>query len=189
MTPYSHCEWVKGIFTTAHHNSDVNNWYITKLTHMRCTEYQLQLLGSWLLANTNLSRCSLLQVARVVIHSFNMKEQLCLKLHMCVSSEQLNSGHGYVWLVHLKLTQGTFPRLCQEPLCTTCYFSPNTNFMKLSPSWEAASCAAIQKFPVFYGTKVSLPFSRSYPETDQSSPFYLSKIHFNIIYSPMSWSF
>jgi hypothetical protein len=51
-----------------------------------------------------------------------------------------------------------------------------TNFMELSPSWEAASCAAIQELPnIVWQPEGSLPCSQEpstcpYPESDQSSP-------------------
>jgi hypothetical protein len=51
-----------------------------------------------------------------------------------------------------------------------------TNSMELSPSWEAASCAATQEFSnILCNQKVNLPCSPStapYPEPDQSSPYH-----------------
>jgi hypothetical protein len=60
--------------------------------------------------------------------------------------------------------------------------------MKLSPSWEAASCAAIQKFTQYFmEPEGSLscsqePSTGQYPEPHRSSPYnpILSKIRFNI---------
>jgi hypothetical protein len=52
-----------------------------------------------------------------------------------------------------------------------------TNSTELSPSWEAASCAATQEFPKhFMEPEGSLPCSQGistgpYPEPDQSSPY------------------
>jgi hypothetical protein len=53
-----------------------------------------------------------------------------------------------------------------------------TNFMELSPSLEAASCAATQEvLSNFMESEGSLPssqepFTSPYPETDQSSPYH-----------------
>jgi hypothetical protein len=68
---------------------------------------------------------------------------------------------------------------------------------ELSPSWDAANCAATQETPSnFKEPETSSPCSQEpstgpYPEPDRSSPyipFYISKIYFNIVYSPTSWS-
>jgi hypothetical protein len=71
-----------------------------------------------------------------------------------------------------------------------------TNFTEPSPSWEAANCAATQELPsILWNPEVHYPFHKSpftgpYPEPDQCSPYHpiLSKIHFNIIHPPTSWS-
>jgi hypothetical protein len=69
--------------------------------------------------------------------------------------------------------------------------------MELSPSSDAASCAAIQKFPQILWNlkfhyrihKISPP-TGPYPEPDQSSSYHtvLFQIHWNIIQSPTPWS-
>jgi hypothetical protein len=69
---------------------------------------------------------------------------------------------------------------------------------ELSPSWEAANCAAIQEIPSnFKEPKGSPPCSQEpstgpYPDPVQSSPYHpilsLFKIHFNIVHPPTSWS-
>jgi hypothetical protein len=53
----------------------------------------------------------------------------------------------------------------------------------------------LKNFPAIYRTQVSLscaqePSTGSYPEPDQSNPHHpiLSKIHFNIVHPPTSWS-
>jgi hypothetical protein len=69
--------------------------------------------------------------------------------------------------------------------------------MLLSPSWEAASCAATQELPsILWNQKVHLRVHKS-PQLililNQISQFHadpscLSKIHFNIIHPPTSCS-
>jgi hypothetical protein len=75
------------------------------------------------------------------------------------------------------------------------------SLVELSPSWEAANCAATQEIlsslwnpKVHYRVHKSpplVPILSPYPEPDQSVhtiPSYLSKIHFNIVHPPMSRS-
>jgi hypothetical protein len=68
--------------------------------------------------------------------------------------------------------------------------------MKLSPSWEAMSCAATKnlssilwKPKIYYRISKSLPLV---PNLGQTNPvhailYYLSNIHLNIIESPIAW--
>jgi hypothetical protein len=70
--------------------------------------------------------------------------------------------------------------------------------MELSPSREAANCADTQEYPnilwnpkVHYRTHKSRPLVPILSQIDPilTIPSYLSKIHFNIVHPPMSWSF
>jgi hypothetical protein len=64
--------------------------------------------------------------------------------------------------------------------------------MELSPSWEAENCAATQELPsVLWNPKFITPFTRALHWSlswARSIPSYLSKIHFNIVHLPTSWS-
>jgi hypothetical protein len=71
-----------------------------------------------------------------------------------------------------------------------------TDFMELSPSWEAASCATIQELPsILWNPKVHYRVHKIPPLVPifsqiilvQTTPSYRSKVHFNIIHPPMSW--
>jgi hypothetical protein len=71
-----------------------------------------------------------------------------------------------------------------------------TNSTELSPSWEAASSAAIQELlnilwnsTAHYHVPKILPLGPILNQINpvQTTPFYLSKIRFNIIHPPTSW--
>jgi hypothetical protein len=70
--------------------------------------------------------------------------------------------------------------------------------MKLRASWEAANCAATQELPsVLWNPKVHYRPHKSPPlvpflsqiDPIPTIPSYLSKINFNIVHPPTSWSF
>jgi hypothetical protein len=64
---------------------------------------------------------------------------------------------------------------------------------ELSPSWEAANCAATQELPsILWNSKVHhrVPMVPILSQINpvHTIPSYLSKIHFNIAHPPTSWS-
>jgi hypothetical protein len=71
------------------------------------------------------------------------------------------------------------------------------SLIELRPSWEAANCAATQELPrvlwnpkVYYRLHKSPPLVPILSQIDPIPPIpsYLSKIHFNIVHPPTSWS-
>jgi hypothetical protein len=81
---------------------------------------------------------------------------------------------------------------------TSCSFvAKQTNFMELSPSQEATSWASTQEIPnILWNPKVHYRVHKSPPlvsilsqiNSAYATPSFLSKIYFNIIHSPTSWS-
>jgi hypothetical protein len=77
------------------------------------------------------------------------------------------------------------------------YHSLTHSLMELSLFWEAANCAATQEFlSVLWNPKVHYRVQKSPPlvpilsqiDLIHNIPSYLSKIHFNIVRPPTSWS-
>jgi hypothetical protein len=71
------------------------------------------------------------------------------------------------------------------------------SLMELSPSWEAANCAATQELPsilwnakVHYRVYISPPLIPIPTQINpiRTIPSYIPKIHFNIVHPPTSWS-
>jgi hypothetical protein len=69
---------------------------------------------------------------------------------------------------------------------------------ELSPSWGAANCAATQELPIIlWNPKFQYRVHKSPPLVPTMSHInpihtissYLSKIHFNIVHPPTSWSY
>jgi hypothetical protein len=115
--------------------------------------------------------------------------------------EKIISQHadGTCWYVLVIVALSSF--LLEHPAVTIIHDTSIsfrlTNFMELSPSWEVASCVATQELPsILWNPKVHCRVHNSpplFPILSQISPvhttpFYLSKIHFNMIHPPTSWS-
>jgi hypothetical protein len=90
----------------------------------------------------------------------------------------------------------------QKPTNSECYTSlseRNISYLlkELSPSWEAANCAATQELPTnLWNPKVHRRVHKNPPlvlilsqiDPVQTISFYISKKYFNIVHPPTSWS-
>jgi hypothetical protein len=71
------------------------------------------------------------------------------------------------------------------------------SLMELSPSWEAAYCASTEELPsILWNLKVHYHIQKRPPlvpilsqiNLTHTIPSYLSKIHFDMVQTPTSWS-
>jgi hypothetical protein len=102
---------------------------------------------------------------------------------------------------HAALTLGIYFFGYPNSLIPFHCFRCNGRFYSLTHSWswallgKLAIVQPLKKFPAFYGTRRfitvftrSLQWSLSWARSIQFIPSYLSKIHFNIVHLPTSWS-
>jgi hypothetical protein len=84
-----------------------------------------------------------------------------------------------------------------EKLIRTRLHQVTHSLVQLSPSWGAANCAGTQEIPsILWNPKVHYRVHKTPPLVHTLSPInpvhtipsYLSKIHFNIVHPPTSWS-
>jgi hypothetical protein len=100
---------------------------------------------------------------------------------------------------HLSSGAGTIGQLLAD-VCskwTQSHPTPRNSLMELSPSREAANCAATRELPsslwnpeIHHRIHICPPSVPILSQIDpiHTIPSYLSKIHFNIVYPSTSWS-
>jgi hypothetical protein len=125
-----------------------------------------------------------------------------LHIYFCFKCNLL-SNHPSSWL-HVSATYSHHQMLsvllkllhCMSKLCIMCE-SYIHSLMELSPAWEATNCAATQELlSILWNLKAHYDVHKGpplFPILCQINPVhiipsYLSKIHFNIIRPPTSWS-
>jgi hypothetical protein len=94
-------------------------------------------------------------------------------------------------------TEGIFPAVRESMVSVLCLCAQTHPHMELSPSSEAANCAATLKLPsILWNPEVHHRVHMSPPplpilsqiDPNPTIPSYLSKIHLNIVHPTTSWS-
>jgi hypothetical protein len=110
--------------------------------------------------------------------------------------ELRNPKIGSLWMYQNCYLVYIVPNLCYS-LCFMVMFWDTYFLTELSPSWQAANCAATHKLPsILWSLKVHYRVNKSPPlvpilshiDPVHTIPSYLSKICFNIVHPPTSCS-
>jgi hypothetical protein len=109
---------------------------------------------------------------------------------LCVSHFNLWTSWTIFKKFRLNVTEAT-----QILWCLASY-SLTHSLMELSPSEKPPIVQLLRNFPTFYGTRMfitvftrALHWPLSWARSIHTIPFYLSKIHFNIVHPPTFFSF
>jgi hypothetical protein len=150
----------------------------------------------------SLSRCIWIQSMHSILTSSGSVFFLSSYLHLSLQTGavSLPTSVKMIWFIHALAAPPWFGHVINLSIVIISIILVlllTYLFTELSPSWEAANCAATQELPsilknpkVHHRVHKSPPLVHIFSQIDlvHTIQSHLSKIHFNIVHPPTSWS-